>query len=340
MSFESQGIEPQPPEQKESGRKPFTINGKIIRWLGSLIAVALLVYILKKQNWQDFWQALQNVPVGYFLLCVGLTLLSRLSISGRWYTLLRSAGVPVTAGQSLRLNFAGLFANNFLFTTIGGDVVRFGGAVQMRLESAPVAASLVMDRLIGSLGMATLLPIGLPRVLAALAAAAFFGGRRAPLAGHPLWAASLVVPAWVRELWRKGLDFVLSLLRTFLVWARRPLGLLGALGWTYCHMAFTFTTLWLLLKGMGQPVSWWLIGGMWVLSYFITLLPISMNGLGVQELSITYLYSHFAGVSPQVAATLAILMRLLPFLVSLPGILFLPGMLRRAPKGEPTGASQ
>jgi uncharacterized membrane protein YbhN (UPF0104 family) len=317
--------------------------GQIIRWLGTLIAVALLVYILKEQNWEDFWKALQKVPAGYFVLCVGLTLLSRLSITGRWYTLLRSAGVPVTAGQSLRLTFAGLLANNFLFTTIGGDVVRFGGAVQMRLESAPVAASLVMDRVIGSLGMATLLPIGLPRVLTALAALALSGVGMAPFAQHPhggLRVASLVVPVWVRKLWFRGLGFIQSLLRTFLVWARRPLGLLGALGWTYCHMAFTFTTLWLLLKGMGEPVSWWLIGGLWVLSYFVTLLPISMNGLGVQELSITYLFSHFAGVSPEASATLAILMRLLPFLTSLPGILFLPGMLRRSPKGVSPGASE
>lgn len=295
--------------------------GLAVRLAGTLFAVALLIYVLYTQGWGEFLQALRQVSLTTFLLCIGLMLLSRLSITGRWYALLRSAGVRISIGQSLRLVFAGLFANNFLFTTIGGDVVRLGGAVQMHLDGAAVAASLVMDRVIGSVGMATLLPIGLPRLLAA-AAWNLPGG--VPLAG-----LALPLPGWARKLWLKGLDFARSLLRTFLLWARRPWGLLGALLGTYFHMVCTFTILWLLLQGMGQPVSWWLIGGLWVLSYFVTLLPISMNGLGVQEISITYLYSRFAGVSPQASLVLAILMRLLPLLVSLPGVLFLPGLFRR-----------
>jgi uncharacterized membrane protein YbhN (UPF0104 family) len=296
-----------------------------LRLAGTIIAIGLLLYVLYRQGWSEFLQALRQVSLGVFLACLGFMALSRLCISGRWYVLLRSAGVSLSIWQCLRLVFAGLFANNFLFTTIGGDVVRLGGAVQMRLDGAAVAASLVMDRVIGSAGMATLLPIGLPRLLAA---ASWTGSA-------PVALAAVSLPAWLRKLWLKGLDFLQNLLRTFLIWARRPWGLLGAVVWTYGHMACTFTILWLLLRGMGQPVSWWLIGGLWVLSYFVSLLPISMNGLGVQEISITYLYSHFAGASPQACLVLAILMRLLPLLVSLPGVLCLPGLLRRSPAGPP-----
>ena len=312
-------IPPQAPAQKSPGLA--------LRLVGTTIAIALLVYVLYRQGWAEFLQALRQVSAGVFLTCIGLMALSRLSITGRWYVLLRSAGVRLSIWQCLQLVFAGLFANNFLFTTIGGDVVRLGGAVQMRLDGAAVAASLVMDRVIGSVGMATLLPIGLPRLLAA---ASWTGPGPASLA-----ALALPLPAWFKSLWLKGLEFGRNLLRTFLVWAHRPWGLLGALAWTYGHMACTFTILWLLLRGMGQPVSWWLIGGLWVLSYFVSLLPISMNGLGVQEISITYLYSHFAGATPEACLVLAILMRLLPLLVSLPGVLFLPGLLRRSPAGQP-----
>ena len=297
-------------------------SGFAVRLAGTLITLGLLIYVLYTQGWSEFVQALRQVSPVTFLLCLGLMLLSRLSISGRWYALLRSAGVQISPWQALRLVFAGLFANNFLFTTIGGDVVRLGGAVQMRLDGAAVAASLVMDRVVGSIGMATLLPIGLPRLLAATAWNLN--------AANPLTAGMITLPGWAKRLWLKSLEFIRSLLRTFFIWVRHPWGLAGALMCTYGHMACTFTVLWLLLQGMGQPVAWWLIGGLWVLSYFVTLLPISMNGLGVQEISITYLYSHFAGASPQACLVLAVLMRLLPLLVSLPGAWFLPGLLRRA----------
>lgn len=59
------------------------------------------------------------------------------------------------------LMFTGNFSSNFLPTTIGGDVVRLGGAMQMGYDRAICLASLVVDRLIGMAGMALALPLGL-----------------------------------------------------------------------------------------------------------------------------------------------------------------------------------
>ncbi len=67
--------------------------------------------------------------------------------------------------QSLRITFAGLFASNFLPTTIGGDVVRLAGAIQYRLDAATSTASLVVDRLVGMAGMAMMVPFSLPSLL-------------------------------------------------------------------------------------------------------------------------------------------------------------------------------
>jgi len=76
--------------------------------------------------------------------------------------------------------------------------------------------------------------------------------------------------------------------------------------------------------GMDQTISWWAVAGLWIFNYYITLLPISINGLGVQELSIAYIYSQFGGVSPESALVMAIIIRLLYMLVSLPGVVALP----------------
>ena len=74
------------------------------------------------------------------------------------------------------------------------------------------------------------------------------------------------------------------------VWLNKPRSLLGALGFTWVHMLCTFAMVWLLLGGMGEHISFWLVMGLWSATYFVTLLPISINGMGVQELAMTFFY--------------------------------------------------
>src|SRR5512133_3603947 len=103
----------------------------LLRVLGTFLALALLVYVLGEQGWKEILLAFQQIAAWRLAAALILMVISRLAVSARWVVLLRSAGVPVSARQGLRINFAGLFANNFLPTTIGGDVVRLAGAVQL-----------------------------------------------------------------------------------------------------------------------------------------------------------------------------------------------------------------
>ena len=89
-------------------------------------------------------------------------MVSRLAVAGRWHVLMHSAGTGIIPRQSIRLTFAMLFASNFLPTTIGGDVVRYAGAVRLGFDNAISLASLVVDRLVGMTGMAMALPFGIP----------------------------------------------------------------------------------------------------------------------------------------------------------------------------------
>jgi hypothetical protein len=128
-----------------------------------LLAVALLVYLLSKQGWDEIAGAFRQIAVWRILLAFALTFISRMAVSARWYVLLRSGKADISFGQSTRITFAGLFASNFLWTTIGGDVVRLAGAIRFKFDPAVSAASLVVDRLVGMAGMAMALPFALPR---------------------------------------------------------------------------------------------------------------------------------------------------------------------------------
>jgi uncharacterized membrane protein YbhN (UPF0104 family) len=291
--------------------------------LGTLLSLGLLLYLIVGQ-WQTFTQMLTRVPLRFFWTALGLTLLSRMAVTLRWFALLRTGRVKISFFQALRLTFMGLFSSNFLPTTIGGDLVRLAGAVYLRLDAGVSAASLVLDRLIGMAGMSSLAPVGLWIILRPVGLAAPVVSSMGMLSG----LSKLPGAEWMMQRVRK---FTRSVVSSSAYWLRHPTSLVWALLCTYGHMLFTFLTVSLLLRAMGQPLSFWWIAGLWSLSYFITLVPVSINGLGVQELSISYLYSHFGGISMEAALALALFMRVLPVIASLPGVLFLPDILRPLP---------
>jgi len=219
--------------------------------------------------------------------------------------------VRVRWQDSLRLTYAGLFASNVLPTTIGGDVVRLAGAVRLGISASLSAASLVADRLVGMTGMALMLPFSLP-------------GLSAYLHSRSLSTSTGSIAVLLLNRIKIGVRKVLQNLH---FWSKHPLILLKAVGFTLIHQAVLYLIIRILIEGMGETLSFWQIAGIWSLTYFITLLPISINGLGLQEVTITNLYTLLGGLSPATSIALALILRLVWLIGSLPGAFFIGEVL-------------
>ena len=280
----------------------------IARGLGSVLALVLLLILIREEGDGELFSALRRVSPWYFFIALVVLLISRTFAAARWYILLRSGGVNISLSRAIMLMFTGNFSSNFLPTTIGGDVVRLSGAMQLGYDRAICLASLVVDRLIGMAGMALALPLGL-----------------IPL--FSLNDGSLVQSLSLAGLFQKVTDFAKRTLEAFSIWLKKPLGLSGALLATLGNQLFIYLMIYLLLLGIDHQVSFWLVAGMYTLTYFVTLIPISINGLGVQELSMTFLLIQLGGLTSSESATIALLTRVLFVLTSLPGAFFLPSIL-------------
>jgi len=285
----------------------------LLRGAGTLLAIVLLVVLLYQSGWDDVSAALKRISFWNLALALGCIVFSRLCITARWYVLLRSGDVKIPFKDAASLVFTGLFANNFLPTTIGGDVVRLAGAMQMGYDRAVCLASIAADRVVNMVGMSLASPLGLWQL--------FAGGALQSLA--------------LAGFWQKGRDFILKTLQALTLWLKKPSSLFAALGFALAHMLFSFGANAILLNGLGEALPFWKVIGLFSLAYFVTLIPISINGYGLQELTVTFLLSQFAGVSVPVSATVTILHRLLMMLVSLPGAFFLPGVLAKMDKKQP-----
>lgn len=279
----------------------------ILQSAGTLLAFFLLFLLLRKQDGIGVLVALQKIELADLLWVALLFAISRFAITWRWHVLLQSGGINIRFKDSLALTFMGLFATNFLPTTIGGDVVRLVGVMQMGYDRAVSIASLAADRLIGMVGMAMTVPLGLA----------------------PSWNVLQNIPVTI--LFFARFDRLVALfkrtLATFSIWFKQPASLLASLAFTWIHMLCLFGSIYIFVDDLGSHASFWLIAGLWSVTYFITLVPISINGYGVQEVVFTFLLSEVVGFVPSVAATIALLIRAYFLLSSLPGALFLPSIL-------------
>ena len=279
----------------------------ILQSVGTLLAFLLLLLLLKEEDGTGVLVALRQIKLANLLWVAFLFAISRVAVTWRWHVLLRSAGIKIRFKDSLALTFMGLFATNFLPTTIGGDVVRLVGIMQMGYDRAVSLASLAADRLVGMAGMFMTVPFGLTdswNVLQNIPVKIFFFAR-----------------------FDKLVVFFKRTLASFSIWFRKPTSLLAALAFTWIHMLCLFGSIYIFVDNLGAHASFWLIAGLWSVTYFITLVPISINGYGVQEVVFTFLLSEVVGFVPSVAATIALLIRAYFLLSSLPGAIFLPSIL-------------
>jgi len=294
---------------------------RVLQLAGTILAVILLVVLVRENGWEEIIATFRKLKASDLLLVTVLFLISRTSMALRWHVLLRSGGIEMRLKDSISLTYTGLFASNFLPSTIGGDVVKLAGAMQMGYDRAVCLASIAADRLVGMTGMTMVLPIGLTHSWSLL-------GTTTPV--------SLSVAAWSKRL----IAFLKRTISVFKLWLKKPASLLGSLAFTWLHMLCLFGSIYIFVDELGNHTSFWLIAGLWSITYFITLLPISVNGFGVQELAFTFFMSNVAGVTPAVSLSVAVLIRAFFMLSSLPGAFFLPSTMAAMAKQKQESSSR
>ncbi len=280
----------------------------ILRVFGTALAILLIVLLIEREGWNEITSSLKEISLPIFALALLSLLVSRLFVILRWHVLLRSGGVMIPFSRTAQLTLTGLFASNYLPTTIGGDVVRLGGAMRLGYDRAVCLASIAADRVIGMAGMFCAVPFGLIPAWSALNATTL------QLSAMPPFVAKVT-------------DFIRRTLHSFSIWLKQPAALISSLLYTWGNMIFIFASLYILIEGLGEHVPYSLVAGIWSLAYFVTLIPISINGYGVQELSLTFLFSHVAGLTPAHSLAAAVLIRIVFLVASLPGAAFLPSVL-------------
>ena len=287
------------------------------RWIGTCISLALLIWLLWRQDWGILISNAASTPISNILIAVGLVFLGQLWNSVRWMILLRAQGMAISRLRVIQLVFAGLFASNFLPTTIGGDLVRVVGVSAYTTDQVIGVASVVVDRLISVVGMFFVIPFSLPLINSALSSG--------------LGIFSSITFANARVI-RSIRNFAARLWEAVALWVKDPMSLLIALITSWLGVACYLAAVWVCARGLDIEVSFFDVAGVTGLTYFLTLFPISINGYGIRELGVMALYTQL-GAQPEAAAALALITRAMLLTVSLPGAIWLGRVMKQGGSG-------
>jgi uncharacterized protein (TIRG00374 family) len=292
------------------------------------VSVALLAWVARGLDTRALGHLLLTLPSWYYLASFAVIIGGQALYAWRWWLLLSIAGVDVPLSTALRYYFIGVFANNFLPSTVGGDAAKVYYLGQEH-GYRTIVASVVVDRMLGLGSLAVLaaaaawwLPAASPRFVAlrlvvtaaAVGSVAVIGLVMFGTGGLQRWLAPFGARA-VRlgqRLQRLRLDMA-QLLRH-----PRILGYAGAIVFGYFVALSLVYASFVAISGPSRP-SLVAIFAAVSMTGVLTNVPVSLNGLGVREQLHAWLFVPL-GVPKEAAVAISLLLFVHVLVASLCGM--------------------
>jgi glycosyltransferase 2 family protein len=258
------------------------------------VSAGLIAWILAKTPFGEVAAAFRSADPRFILLAVLLNPLGYLASVSRWRLLIRAQGGDASRSFLTRSFLVGVFFNNLLPSTIGGDAVRVVDTARSGVGRARALAIVFVDRFVGLLALMLFAMVGLllsgrltDRVPALYAWV--LGGALAMAAA----AGLLFLPS------RRAADFLArggllgkaaGALRAFQGQGRV---LAGAFAWSLLLQTLVVLNGYLLARALRVPIALPYFFLIVPLALFVMMLPVSINAIGVRESVWAFFFTAF-----------------------------------------------
>ncbi|MHC4755405.1 MAG: lysylphosphatidylglycerol synthase transmembrane domain-containing protein [Planctomycetota bacterium] len=298
------------------------------------IGVAILVIWASREN---RWKTLSQIDPVVFLVALAIFILGQSAVGFRWWLLLRSQSVLIPVQAAVKLHFLGLFYNNCMPGSVGGDLVRAGYVTMHTEKKFEAALSVFVDRFIG--------------LLSTLAIAMFFyivflKGKGIPMESsisdgiirHKVLLAGVFVSILIicavllafsrtrlllYKLWlfaySNASHMATKMKNALIIYCKSPLTVFLAFCLTVSLQIATITGFWLIGKSLGITASIKYYYVFFTLTWVLGAVPISIGGAGVVEAMLIILFVKIAKVPEASAFALTLSQRFIWIIASLAG---------------------
>ena len=280
---------------------------KKTKWLFSVIKIIVtgggIAYILKKIPFFDAISNWNESTLPWLLLILFLTVILMAIQANRWRGLLLDEGKKVKFRTFYAYIALGYFFNNLLPSGFGGDAVKTIAFGRKFGNTANSVAAIAISRVMGLLAMFLSFFVALPfvatqyqipkpytitvSVVAIIAIAIIFGG---------MFSDKIKIPEKITN----KVPFLLKLQQAFAIYRKHPKAfLLSGLDSIWLQIV-TIIIHYAYFRAVGVDVNIAVITVFTTIMVTFTMLPISINGIGIRENVQVSLYSGLLGVPPDI----------------------------------------
>ena len=295
----------------------------ILKTIVTFVLILLLFYMV---DWRESLRIIKgiSIPMVFALLGIGFFMIAISCL--KWQIFLRARNIHVPLYHLILLYLAGYFFNNFLPSNVGGDLAR-GMILGKQIKNASDSfSSVFLERFTGLLGLL---------ILACIVFAFNMELIHEPSVGIFLliFLISFVLIAFLllSERSRKIFTFILDIFPFRLVkhklakmldiiyyFRHRPKVLTQAMLISFIFHFLTVINTLVVCLALKIPVRILDLATIVPIILIITVLPISLNGIGIWEGAFVYFFS-IIGVDSSAALSIALVLRAKNLILSLTG---------------------
>lgn len=297
-------------------------------FLRGALSLGILYLLLSRVDYGQMMVLLPGLALPYFTLGLLLFLLDRVLMSHRWQVLLKAGGTSVPLMEIVRLYFMTSFLGMFVPSSLAPDAMRAYLATKYDGSPAFAVSSVFVDRFIGFLTLAAV-------ALGSCAVLAWSGESEilTPAMIVVILAPFAALVGWLifhNVLWRllehlstfsavaRIHRFLLDFYRAMTSYRQKAREVLRVAGLCFVNHLLFILVVYTMSLSLHLDVFWVHLCIFVPLVTFVTLVPVSVGGLGVQEGAYVYLLMR-SGLSVQEAFAVALLVRVVTTIGCLPG---------------------
>jgi len=316
-------------------------RSKLLFCLRLAFGVILLLVFLKIVDIDRVKLVLASARLHLIGVAIAGMIMNCFLMTYRWACLLWIQKPNIPFSQLLRFYFISGFLGGFLPTSMSSDFLRIYYTSRRTSDPKGVLSSVVVDRIIGSFSAAIIAlmgfivlqltdPVQIGSVIPFEVLAFLFLCIGVPLALQNAAVVGTTTELLRRFAGRKWHKKVLNICDSFLLYQNHGALMMKVLLISFLSHTLAILVFYIIAKGFSAEISIMYFFLFIPLAGFVTMLPVSVGGIGIFEGAIVFLFSR-AGMSPEMCLSISLVNRALLLIATLPGgvMYLLTGLSRK-----------
>ncbi len=254
-------------------------------WLRVTISLVLITWFVVVFDWRQISGILQKVQPPWLMIALIWIIAAVLVSTLKWKIILQAQGLELSFNKLWHIYWMGLFFNNFLPSSIGGDALRILWVGKALQDQPGATASVVIERILATIALAM---VGLVGCLVV-----FNPWREVILMFLTLIIITMFVlllillgrlPGFILKRKNCFTQFLIGLTEHGQKVRNRPMAIVRALMWSVVFQLCVVGTNYAVFRSLNlETVSWFKSLYVVPATSVAAMLPLGINGYGVRE---------------------------------------------------------